>query len=190
MIQRNSRKKIKEKDSSVAVDKSSGTIYLSGEITQHSASVFRKHLRTLERLKSVSTILVEINSYGGDIEAGFMVIDSIELCKKSVTTRVTGVAMSMGALILAAGNIRESLPNSSIMIHQGSYRFSATFNEMHTEMAECERIEKLCCEFLDKRTKKEAGYWQLKYGSKSLYLTPKQALEEDLIDKILTKEGS
>lgn len=181
------RRSKSEEDNYASIDKALGTIYVVGEVTQRMASQFRQHIRTLERLKKVPAIQVEINSPGGDIEAGFLMIDSIELCKKPVTTRVTGVAMSMGALILAAGKTREALPNASIMVHQGTYRVNAGYSEMQAEVSECERMEKLCADFLDARTGKTAGYWAARYSGKNLYLTPEQALAENLIDLVLKR---
>lgn len=174
-------------DSYSTMDRTLGTIYLVGEVTQKQSSQFRQQIRTLERLKRVTSIVVEINSPGGDIEAGMMIIDSIELCKKPVTTRVTGQAMSMGALILAAGAQREALPHASIMVHQGSYRISAPYDEVETESAEIKRIEKLCNAFMDSRTGKEPGYWEKRYNGKNLYLTAEEALAENLIQTILRK---
>lgn len=177
-----------EDDSYARLDKGLGTISLMGEITQKVASDFRQHLRTLERLQRHKTIVVELNTPGGDIEAGFAIIDSIELCAKPVTTRVAGIAFSMGSLILASGHNRESLPNSSVMVHQGTYRFFTAYDEIDVESAECKRVEKLCNDFLDRRTGQPSGYWEKRHGGKNLYLTPEQALEEKLIHLILRRK--
>lgn len=178
-----------EEESYSYLDKILGTIYLVGEINPKVASVFRQQLRTLERLKKHSSIVVEINSPGGDIEPGLMIIDSIELCNKPVITRVTGVAMSMGALILASGSKREALPNSTVMIHQGSYTISVPFDELDNEVAENKRIEKLCNDFLDRTTGKEPGYWEKRCGGKNLYLTAEQCIAENVIQSILNKKS-
>ena len=179
-----------EDESYSALDKASSTIYLVGDITTKQASQFRQQLRTLERLKSKETILVELNSPGGDIEAGFAIIDSIELCKKPVTTRVMGQAASMAALILASGHKREALPRATIMVHEGTYYFRSTSSNLRVELAEAERIEKLCNDWLDQRTGKESGYWEKRHNRSNLYLTPEQALLENLIDTILKKAGT
>jgi ATP-dependent Clp protease protease subunit len=176
-----------DEESYSALDKSTGTIYLVGEITHRQASQFRQHLRTLERLKRVHGILVEINSPGGDVEAGLMIIDSIEMCKKAVTTRVTGQAMSMAALILASGSKREALPRASIMLHQGSYRLSVPYDEIDTEVSELKRLEAVCNTFLDQRCGKEPQFWEKKCSGKNLYLTAELALADNLIDAIVRK---
>lgn len=184
MQQHNRRSKTGE-DSYVKLERLDGTITILGDITAKTASDFRRALRILERNKKVKKIIVEINTHGGDIEAGFAIIDSIELSKKDVVTRVTGCAYSMGSLILAAGDHREALPSSIIMIHQGSYRFSSTFDEIKIESAECERMEKLCNDTLDRLTNKKSGYWEGRHQGKNLYLTAEQSLAECIIDSIM-----
>ncbi len=176
-------------DSYSRLDKGLATISVVGELTQKVASDFRQQLRTLERLKRHNNITVEINTPGGDIEAGFMMIDSIELSTKPIITRVTGLAYSMGSLVLAAGHTRESLPNSSIMVHQGTYRFHSPYDEVEVEAAECRRIEKLCNDFLDTKTGQPSGYWEKRHFGKNLYLTPDQALEEKLIHTVLRRKA-
>lgn len=185
---RRTRRSKAEDDSYAKLDKSLGTIYLMGEITQKVASEFRQGIRTLEKLKKCTHIIVEINSPGGDIEAGFAIIDSIQLSTKPVTTRVVGVAQSMGSLILASGQTREAAPNSSIMVHQGTYRFYAGYDEIDTESSECKRIEKLCNDFLDTATGHPSGYWEKRHGGKNLYLTSEQALSEKLIHSIMKRK--
>ncbi len=167
------------------VDKPSNTIMLVGEITLEQASFFRRQFKSLERSRRVTTIIVEINSQGGDIEAGFLIMDTIELSKKTVITRVAGIAMSMGASILACGHRREALPTSSVMIHQGSYSIRGQANQLRGEYDECVRIEKLCYDKLDKQTKQKKGYWEKRVGNANLYLTAEQALESNLVQKIL-----
>lgn len=187
-IEKDRRSKPEEENYSY-LDKSLGTIYIVGEITQKLASVFRQQLRTLERLKKFNHIIVEINSLGGDIEAGFLIIDSIDLCSKPVTTRVTGQAMSMGALILAAGVKREALPNAQVMLHPGSYRINAKYDDIHVEYNEVKRVEQQCNDFLDQRTGKESGYWEKKCSGKNVYLSAQQCIEENLVHLILTKKS-
>jgi ATP-dependent Clp protease protease subunit len=186
-LDRRARKKKLEDESYSSLDKATNTIFLVGDITLRQASQFRQQLRTLERLKKCPAVLVEINSLGGDVEAGFMIIDSIMLSKKPVTTRVTGVAMSMAALILAAGEVRESLPSATIMLHEGSHWFGGAYHQIETELGEANRLEKLCNDYLDRRTGKEPGYWVQKCGPNNLYLTAEQALAEGLLTAIVKR---
>lgn len=187
-ILRSFKKSKSDDENYVKLDKISGIIYVMGEITPGIASDFRQFVQVLTRSKNHTDIIVEINSPGGDIEAGLMMIDTIRLSAKPVTTRVTGVAMSMAALILAAGGHREATPMSTIMVHQGIYKFSSTFDEIEVESSECIRLEHLCNEFLDKATQRPPGYWAQRHNGKNLYLTAEQALQEGLIHSIMKKK--
>jgi ATP-dependent Clp protease protease subunit len=170
-------------DSGCFIDRKLSTIYITGEINQRMASLFRKYFRSLEAVKA--EIIIEINSPGGDIQAGLAIVDTIRLCKKSVVTRVTGEAMSMGSVILAVGKKREALELSSIMVHQGSFSLHARADEIETEVKELQRLETLCWAILDSRCGKPSGYWEKLCNRKNKYLSAAQAKAEGLVDEVL-----
>lgn len=175
-------------DSYCYLDKTNSTITIVGEINQRVASLFRRCVRALERRNR--PITVEINSPGGDIEAGLMIIDTIELSTRKVTTRVTGQACSMAAVILASGDKREALQNSTVMVHYGSYSFAARFDEMNKEMDEAVRLERLCSKILDTKSHKRAGYWEKKSRKGNYYMNAELALAEGLVDRVLRPKKS
>ncbi len=180
------RRKLKDaEDSNCYVDRKLNTIYISGDITSKIASTFRRHLRSMEKINK--HIILELNSQGGDILAGLLIIDTMKLCKRKVLVRATGEAMSMACVILACGDIREALPSTSIMAHQGTYRLIERFHDLDNELGEVKRLEKLCLSLMDKHTKKEPGYWENLCGTKNLYITADIALREGLIDRICSK---
>lgn len=164
------------------VDKVSRTIYISGDITHPVASKFRRLFNALERTDG--GIVVEINTPGGSIEAGFLIMDTIMLSERMVTTRATGITMSMGSMILLAGDHREALPLATIMVHQGSFVIRAKAEDMANEMAEAQRLEDLCWTLMDGRTEKAPGYWKTFCGGKDKFLDAATALRENLIERI------
>lgn len=91
-----------------------------GEFTTDSANLLIAQLLFLEAEDSERDINLYINSPGGMVTAGLAVYDTMRYIKAPVTTICMGMAMSFGAVILAAGNKgkRYALPNSRIMIHQ------------------------------------------------------------------------
>lgn len=91
-----------------------------GEFTTDSANLLIAQLLFLEAEDSERDISLYINSPGGMVTAGLAVYDTMRYIKAPVTTICMGMAMSFGAVILAAGNKgkRYALPNSRIMIHQ------------------------------------------------------------------------
>lgn len=181
------RKRTAIDESSCYIDKSLDTIYIVGDITHRLASKFRRYVRYLERQGTLK-IIVEINSPGGDIEAGLMMVDTINLCKAKVVTRATGQAASMASVLLACGHEREALPMSSIMVHQGTFSMRARAEEIDNEINEAKRVEDLCWKLMDERSNRVAGFWRQLCGGKNLYLTAEQCLSYGLIDKICKKE--
>lgn len=94
-------------------------IMVNGEVNDHMASVIVAQLLYLDSV-SDKDISIYINSPGGSVTAGLSIIDTMNLVKADVSTIATGMAASMGAVILSAGKKgkRYVLPNSEVMIHQ------------------------------------------------------------------------
>lgn len=101
------------------IDLDSKTIDFSGEITEELAVRTIKSLRILDRILPEKPITIMINSEGGEVDQGLAIYDEIRRCKSQVNTEVVGVAYSMAAWILQAGDTRRATRHSSIMIHQG-----------------------------------------------------------------------
>ncbi len=95
-------------------------IMLTGPINTEMANLIVAQLLFLESDNPEADISIYINSPGGDITAGFAIMDTMNYIKPQVSTICLGMAASMGAFLLAAGQKgkRFSLPNSEIMIHQ------------------------------------------------------------------------
>lgn len=95
-------------------------IFLVGPVNDHSANLIVAQLLFLESENPDKDISLYINSPGGSVSAGMAIFDTMQFIKPNVSTLCTGLAASMGAFLLAAGEKgkRFSLPNSRIMIHQ------------------------------------------------------------------------
>jgi ATP-dependent Clp protease protease subunit len=110
-------------------------VFLVGPVNDHSANLVVAQLLFLESENPDKDIYLYINSPGGSVSAGMSVYDTMQFIKPSVSTLCIGLAASMGAFLLAAGEKgkRLSLPNSKIMIHQplGGAQGQATDIEIH-----------------------------------------------------------
>ncbi len=97
-------------------------IFLVGPVTDSVANVIVAQLLFLESENPDKDVSLYINSPGGSVSAGMAIFDTMQFIKPEVSTLCTGLAASMGAFLLAAGEKgkRFSLPNSRIMIHQPS----------------------------------------------------------------------
>lgn len=95
-------------------------IMLDGEITDESASLCVAQLLYLSAKDDAKDINMYINSPGGSVSAGLAIIDTMNLIPNDVNTIATGLAASMGAMILLSGTKRKrnALPHAEVMIHQ------------------------------------------------------------------------
>ena len=110
-------------------------VFLVGPVNDHSANLVVAQLLFLESENPDKDISLYINSPGGSVSAGMSIFDTMHFIKPNVSTLCIGLAASMGAFLLAAGEKgkRFSLPNSKIMIHQplGGAQGQATDIEIH-----------------------------------------------------------
>lgn len=97
-------------------------IFFVGQVSDQSANLVVAQLLFLESENPDKDISLYINSPGGSVYAGMAIYDTMQFVKPAVSTLCTGIAASMGAFLLAAGEKgkRYALPNSRIMIHQPS----------------------------------------------------------------------
>ncbi len=112
-------------------------IFLGTEISEDIANLVVAQLIHLESEDPEKDISIYVNSPGGSVYAGLAIYDTMQYIKPDVQTICVGVAMSMGAVLLAGGasGKRMALPNSKILIHQlsGGFEGQATDIEIHAK---------------------------------------------------------
>ena len=96
-------------------------IFLTEEVNPETSNELIKQLMYLERQDSGKEITLYINSPGGEVISGLAVYDLISLMKSPVRTVCTGTAASMAAILFLAGEKREMLPHTRLMIHDPSF---------------------------------------------------------------------
>src|ERR1700743_1052675 len=110
-------------------------IFMVGPVNDQMANLVVAQLLFLESENPDKDISLYINSPGGSVSAGLAIFDTMNFIKPHVSTLCIGLAASMGAFLLAAGEKgkRFSLPNSKIMIHQplGGAQGQATASQIH-----------------------------------------------------------
>ncbi len=165
-------------------------VFLGTEVTADIANLIIAQLLFLESEDPEKPIQLYINSPGGDVTAGLAIYDTMHYIKAPVGTLCTGRAMSMGAILLAAGapGMRMALPHSSILIHQplGGVRGQATDIEIHAR--EILRLKGVLTGILVKHCKQDEERVRLD-SDRDFFMTPEQARDYGLIDKIVTKRG-
>lgn len=100
---------------------SSREIFLTDEVSPDTSVQLIKELMVLEKLDPTKEVTLYINSPGGEVISGMAVYDYIQMMKAPVKTVCIGTAASMGAMLFLAGDKREMLPHTRLMIHDPAY---------------------------------------------------------------------
>ncbi len=160
-------------------------VFLGGEIDDDVANVVVAQLLFLEMENPDADISLYINSPGGSITAGMAIYDTMNYIKPSVRTVCIGMAASMGAFLLMAGEKgkRLALPNSEIMIHQplGGARGQATDVAIHAEwlLKTKEKMNRLISEMTSQPLKKVE-----KDVERDYFMSAEEGLKYGIIDEI------
>jgi len=165
-------------------------IFLTGIVEDNIASLICAQLLFLESENPDKDISFYINSTGGSVTAGLAIYDTIQYIKPDVSTVCIGQAASMGSLLLAAGKEgkRYALPNSRIMVHQplGGVQGQASDIQIHaTEiLALKSNLNRIYAKHTGQNLKKIEEYLD-----RDSFLSPNEAKDFGLIDKIVTTRG-
>jgi len=163
-------------------------IFLVGPINDHSANLVMAQLLFLESENPDKDISLYINSPGGSVSAGLAIFDTMRFIKSDVSTLCCGLAASMGAFLLAAGQKgkRFALPNSRIMIHQplGGVSGQASDIEIHAReiLFLRERLNSLLAENTGQPIEKIA-----RDTDRDNFLSVDDAVSYGLVDKVLMR---
>lgn len=163
-------------------------VFLSEEVNDTTASLIVAQMLFLEAEDPDKDIMFYINSPGGSITSGMAIYDTMQYIKCDVSTICIGMAASMGAFLLAAGEKgkRYALPNSEIMIHQplGGARGQATDIQIQAE-----RILKLkdkLNKILSERTGQSVETIK-EDTERDNFMSAEEALHYGLVDRVIEK---
>tara|TARA_X000001036_G_scaffold167107_1_gene158305 strand:+ start:1090 stop:1701 length:612 start_codon:yes stop_codon:yes gene_type:complete len=166
-------------------------IFLVGPIDDQVANLVIAQLLFLESENTDKDISLYINSPGGSVSAGLAVYDTMKFIKPHVSTLCIGMAASMGAFLLTAGEDKKrfALPNSRIMIHQpmGGVSGQASDIEIHAKeiLSLRERLNKILASRTGQSLKTIA-----KDTDRDNFMSAEEALKYGIIDKVLETRDS
>ena len=162
-------------------------IFLGTPIDDQIANLIIAQLLHLESEDPDKDIFIYINSPGGQVYAGLAIYDTMQFIKPDVQTICVGIAMSMGAVILAGGTKgkRMSLPNSKILIHQVSGGFQGQGTDIEIQAKETIALKRRLEEILAHHTGKTAEDVS-KVMERDYYLTAEEAKGYGIIDSVIT----
>ena len=160
-------------------------IFLGGPVEDDIANLIIAQLLFLDSEDPEKEISLYINSPGGVITSGLAIYDTMRYVRAPVSTICTGIAMSMGAVLLAAGapGRRFALPHSRIMIHQGSGGFRGNTPDVFIQVKEMEQLVRTTQEILAAHTGQPMEK-VVKDTDRDLFLSPEQAVEYGIIDEV------
>ena len=161
-------------------------IFLVGPVNDHTANLVVAQMLFLESENPDKDISLYINSPGGSVSAGLAIYDTMQFIKPDVQTICVGIAMSMGALLLAGGaeGKRMALPNSKILIHQVSSGFQgqATDIEIHAnEIIDTRgRLDKILAEHTKQDLEKVT-----KDTERDYFMSAEEARDYGIVDRVI-----
>ena len=166
-------------------------IFLGTPIDDQIANLLIAQLIHLESDDPDKDISIYINSPGGGVYAGLAVYDTMQYIKPDVQTVCVGIAMSMGAILLAGGapGKRMALPNSKILIHQVSSGFQGQATDIEIQAREVinikRRLEEITAEHTGQELEKVSKDMERDY-----FMSAEEAKEYGIIDLVQTNRGA
>ena len=163
-------------------------IFLGTAINDQVANIIQAQLLFLESTDSSKDIQIYINSPGGSVYAGLGIYDTMQLIKPDVATICTGMAASMGAVLLCAGQKgkRSGLTHSRVMIHQPLGGAQGQASDIEITTREILSLKEELYKIISKHTGQD--YEKVYADSdRDYWMKAKKALEYGMIDEILTK---
>ena len=161
-------------------------VFLGTEVSDASANLIVAQLLFLEAEDPDTDIRLYVNSPGGDAYAGFAIYDAMQFVKPDVQTYAVGMAMSAGAMILSGGAAgkRFVLPNSKVMIHQGSGGFRGTPADIQIAAKEILSVTRRYAEIIAKHAHRDVDE-VMRDIDRDRFLGPEDAIEYGLADRVL-----
>jgi|TARA_R110000851_G_scaffold95868_1_gene208158 ATP-dependent Clp protease protease subunit len=164
-------------------------IWCAGPVNDRMSTIVQAQLMFLDSIGS-EDITMHIDSPGGSVKSGLSIVDVMDYIKCDIRTINTGMAASMGSVLLGAGTKgkRSSLRFSKVMLHQSSGGADGNIQDARISMVEWEKTNKILFELLGDYCGKTANV-VMKDSARDLWLSSDEALDYGIIDEIITKKN-
>ncbi|MBT3417149.1 MAG: ATP-dependent Clp endopeptidase proteolytic subunit ClpP [Flavobacteriales bacterium] len=163
-------------------------IFLGVPINDYVANIIQAQLLFLESADADREIRIYLNTPGGSVYAGLGIYDTMQYINPDVATICTGIAASMGAVLLTAGTKgkRTALKHSRVMIHQPLGGASGQASDIEITAREIQKLKKELYEIIANHS--DTDYKKVwKDGDRDYWMTAQEALDYGMIDEILVK---
>ena len=164
-------------------------IFLGVTIDSDVANIVNAQMLFLESVDPKADISLYLNTPGGEVYSGLAIYDTVQLIRPDVATICTGMAASMGAVLLCAGQKgkRSALPHSRVMIHQPLGGINGQASDILIEAREIENLRRdlfgIIASHSGQPCEKVAAD-----GDRNYWMTAREALDYGMVDRILTKK--
>jgi ATP-dependent Clp protease protease subunit len=162
-------------------------VFIGDQIYDQMANVIVAQLLFLQREDPDKDIEVYINSPGGSVIAGLAIYDTMQHIRPDIGTICVGMAASMGAVLLSGGTKgkRACLPNSRIMIHQGTAGFQGTPSDIEIQAREVLRYKEKLTEILAENTGRDFAQVS-KDIDRDFWMSAEEGVAYGIIDDVLS----
>ena len=164
-------------------------IFLGAPIYDDAANIIQAQLLFLESVDPEKDIQIYVNSPGGSVSAGLGIYDTMQLIAPDVATICTGMAASMGAVLLVAGEkgMRAALPHSRVMIHQPLGGIQGQASDIEITAREILKLKDELYQIISDHSGQTMDKIR-QDADRDYWMTAKEALEYGMIDKVYTRE--
>ena len=166
-------------------------IFLGVPINDYVANIIQAQLLFLESTDSSQEINLYINSPGGQVYAGLGIYDTMQLVTPPISTICTGMAASMAAVLLCAGEKgkRSALKHSRVMIHQPLGGVQGQASDIEITAKEIQKLKKELYDIISKHSNKSFDQVE-KDSDRDYWMTSSEAKSYGMIDEVLFKKNS
>ena len=161
-------------------------IFIGTEIDDDVANIIQAQLLYLQSLDDKADISLYLNTPGGIVSAGLGIYDTMQIISPKVNTICTGLAASMGSILLAAGKERSILPHARVMIHQPLGGVSGQASDILIEAEEIKKCRDELCNILSEHTKQPFDK-VFQDMDRDHWFNSQEAVDYGLVDRILSK---
>ncbi len=164
-------------------------IFLGTQIDDYTANTLQAQLLYLDSVDPGKDISIYINSPGGSVTAGLGIYDTMQFIQSDVATICTGMAASMGAVLLVAGaeGKRAALPHSRVMIHQPLGGVQGQASDIEIEAKEIQKFKKELYTIISNHSHTPYDkVWQ--DSDRNYWMTAAEAKEYGMIDNVLLRK--
>jgi ATP-dependent Clp protease protease subunit len=164
-------------------------IFLGTEVNDYTANVIQAQLLYLDSVDSERDIHLYLNTPGGSVYAGLGIYDTMQFVQAKVATICTGLAASMGAVLLVAGEkgMRAALPHSRVMIHQPLGGIQGQASDIEITAKEILKLKDELYQIISDHSGKAMEQIR-KDADRDHWMTAQEALEYGMIDRVYARK--